>query len=626
MAENELIVKDSEFLETADGLTAFANALQSATDQYSMILDLIVTQAVSSGKTHDALIGYRAYVQRISEAIGTVIGKIQSIPRSFLSELDEADEYLYDAGDPGVVRDFSDEQWSYLESCLDKPICSITDNMGDFFLTKIRRYNDAKARVKGSYKKLFDINDTTRRDLAAIFGNSKAVDQKYGHSIAGGSPYDGDYYTSSFSCIALVLFSLRDLLDKMAEIIDPANGAFTVEKLKALDPCYQAMLQDLSKLMQVQEHGAIPSIGTISDFASQKWAKYFFSDVFIATQLFVTDLGLSDIAGMTVFQMFDIFESKVTGEDYEQNLRKQLLQEMLESLTNQELYRGSEYEAQVDACKDFLDKAKSYGFDVYYILNHSRIDKDGNFILDLDRTRSKEGRLVLDGRTVNARAFRDMLKSFDSAMDILSYGNDAIDYIARLTADYSAGLEILESYEENFSGAPETQKAIQDIKALYNKEFSAWCDEAVDYVKEKGYGLALKELAKASPVIKVVTTIDLGIDIVGETTGLGTQARAKFNALTYYQLQTDADAAYKVALEKFQNADPSDPNYEKLAHNVNNMFNLTKENTIRMFEEMAKAENGQKAEYYRYCARQTRKATMNSPEAIKIMSYEQFCA
>ena len=621
-----MIVKDSEFLDTANSLEAFAETLLAAADQYGRIIDLVLSKAIVSGKTHDALMGFRVYMQKLSVMLESFGGKIQGITKSFLTELDVADEYLYDSGDCNVVRDFSEEQKAYLLTCLDNPICPVTDGLGDFYLTKIRRYSDAKARMKGAYDKLFDINNTQKSDLNRIFHDSEAVESKYGVSIAGATTFDGDYYTSCFACISLVFFSIRDLLETMATIIDPQNGAFTIEKLEKLEPCFQDLLRQLSKTLAIREFGTVPSIGTISDFASQPWARYFFTDVNIATQLFVTDLGFEDAASMTIFQMFDIFEDKITGEDFEQNLRKQLLKEMLESLSDQELYQGSEYEKQVDACKSFLKTAKDLGADIYYIMNHSRIDKDGNFILDLDKTLSKEGKLILDGRTVNARAFKDMLKSFGNAKDILSYGSDAIDYISRLTADYSVGLEILESYESNFAGAPETQKAISDIKALYNKEFSAWAEEALDYAKEKGYGLAVKELAKTSPVIQVVTTIDMGIDIVGETTGLGTQARAKFNAMTYFLMQGDTEAAYRAALEKFNNADPSDPNYEKLARDVNNMFNMTKENTVRMFEEMAKSENGEKAAYYRYCAKQVKKADMGNKSEIKIMSYEQYCA
>ena len=88
-----MIVKDSEFLDTANSLEAFAETLLAAADQYGRIIDLVLSKAIVSGKTHDALMGFRVYMQKLSVMLESFGGKIQGITKSFLTELDVADEY-----------------------------------------------------------------------------------------------------------------------------------------------------------------------------------------------------------------------------------------------------------------------------------------------------------------------------------------------------------------------------------------------------------------------------------------------------------------------------------------------------------------------------------------------------
>ena len=231
---------------------------------------------------------------------------------------------------------------------------------------------------------------------------------------------------------------------------------------------------------------------------------------------------------------------------------------------------------------------------------------------------------MLDGRTKIGKQYNQTMDSLDKAGKYLKYGSEALDYISRVSADYSKGLAYLESLKSNYEGNPKLQQALEEIEELYNKEFEAWAVDFVKNAEELGIDYVKGAVAKANPVGAVLSGIEMGLDLGGEITGLGTQAKETYNALTCYNLNTDLDVAYKNAIEKFSNADPSAENYEALAEDVRNCFELRKKNTIDMFKHMAEASSGDKKSYYKYCQMEAEKVTMRDQTTPKLISYDEY--
>ena len=496
--------------------------------------------------------------------------------------------------------------------------------------------------MNGLHRFLLDYNDETAQGLKILFENVYAIDLKYGksvpESVSGsitgsisknilsimGLGNDSPHY---FSNVLLTMSSLDDMLREMADIINPQKESFTVSLIQnRLGKKYNELWERYNKLIAIPELNSYPTINEISDFASQPWARLFFADFTCATIMFVEDIGGYEAFKMCVFNAFDIAKTVLFSErDYEKYITKRQLLDVLEGMSQGGYnYSKSDEKEMVDDCKTFLKYVKKYGKAVYGYMN---------------KHRTENGKLILDGRTIEAERFRDFLDGVGGAEKILKYGDKAVDFLSKLFMDYSKGLDIIKSYEKNYLEDEMISKCIGEIKELYNKEFGAWMKELLQETVEIGEERMMEFLkkiketdgvttvfGKVASVVNVVSTIDESIDIVGEVTGLGTEARSMKDALIYYQLYKSSNSAYEKALEKFQKLDLNDKKYETVANDLNNCFEFNKKNMIEMFEAMSNASTGLKKSYYHYCAKQADGLSMRGTAQPKILTYEGFVA
>ena len=611
-----LIIKDSEFIYVGESINAFGKLMKECFAQYREALRKASENAAASGAVHDGLEIYREYIEKlciISEKLGS---KCKSVITSYLAEIEAADSYLYDGTKFDEVRDFSDEQEAFLRKCLDDPWTEWTDNFWDKLYGKILDFlnltdwfDSAKNYLHKSYKLLLDYNDETAQGLEMIFRNVHEIDRNYSSSIAGCGE---DFFTCHFDNVCLTMCNIRDLLDEMADIIDPRSGSFTPSKIRErLGKAYDELIKRFETTINIVDYNGTPEIVDISDFASQPWANRYFHCFYDATIMYVGDMGGYEAFKMVVYNMFDIFKTTVTSkEDYNDYLRKKQIMEVLDNVTDSEYYSDSDEKEFVDDSRTILKYVKKYGSDIYEYLNTHR---------------TADGNLILDGRTVKARHFREFLDGVDGAGDILKYGDEGIDYLSRLLADYTKGTEVLDSFEKNYESDPAMQKCIEDIRRLYDKEFFAWTEEAMDKYREVGYDIAVEALADAEPVGAVLKAIDKTIDVFGEYTGDGDKAKSMLEALGYYDLLSSTESAYNGALEAFQNADPNSEEYATLAKDLRNCFELNKKTNVKLLKAMAASSSGTKKSYYEYCAKQAESMSLLDSAEPDVMSYEEFC-
>ena len=624
MAYDNMIVVDQEFEKGASQLSAYFTLLENTLVQYKSILTNISTGAISSGKTHDALVAFMVYVDGVTAMLQDLPGRCETIVNNYIKDLEAADTYLYDAGVGTAKRDFTQKMYEHLVDCLDDPWCETTDSIGDWFYEKFQDTLDffhadgVKKKLQNCHRSLLDYNDETADGLKLMFDEVHAIDRDYGRSIAGAGT-DGDFYTSHFDFVCLTLYALRDMLREMAAVIDPAGGGFTVKSIQ----------DRLGK-----------AIGEISDFASQPWAASYFNGFGFPINDYIAEIDTFDTVMMILFEMFGITKDKLihggdgkltwdeilaiwrmdggylllkrlTGDQYDVYITKKQLLQVLKEMTEGYVYSGSDEEQAIDDCKTFLKYVKKYGKDWY--------DK-------LNKMRGEDGKLILDGRTRDAKKFKAFLDSLGNAQDILKYGSDGIDYIARLFCDYSKGIEVIDSFCANYAGDETVTAAAEEVRALYNKEFAAWAEEAYGIVAKHGLDYALKEAGKACPVVAVVCAIEEGIDTFGEVSGTGTKAKNMYDSLIYHKLYSSSYYAYHNALEHFQNQTPGTDEYTQAATDLENCFNLHKANIKAMYDAMAGASGGDKQAYYKYCARQAEKLSMKDGAEPDLLTFEEFCA
>lgn len=613
MGAYNLIVKDDEIETASNRISNLLHLGETAIGQYRQILTQLSGDAVVSGKVHEALIAYDEYIEKIETAIMQLGESLTTLTNRYVSELESADSYLYDAGIPDTVRDFSEDQYKRLVACLDDPWCDFTDSIGDFFYgiadsaVNLINWGSAKKYLNNCHSSLLDYNDETLQGLTLMFDEVHAIDNRYGNQGGNGN-------AGSLISILETAEYLSEVIAEMAAIISPKSDVpFTAANIRShLGGKFAELQKRLEKTVEIASSGSIPDVGQISDFVSQPWAWSYFNGFSQACSMFLGDIGFWDTAGMVVFNMFDIFDDVAVhtgdGTSYAQRQLKEELLELLEKMGTEPLYEGTEYEDTVSECRLFLKYFKKYGNETYKWMNEHRLEN---------------GKLILDGRTVEAKRFKDFLDSLGHAGDILKYGEEGIEYIARLFTDYEKANEILNSFAINCSD-PDMLQAAGEIQTLFNKEFCAWVKEAGDQIKELGWDAAMSLFYKSCPVGKVIGTIRDTLDIGGEITGAGTHAKNSLAAMTYINIYYSSSAAYSSAIAKLREADPNSEEYETLCKDAYNCFELTRNNMVKMFNTMEAASSGDKSAYYRYCARQAEKLSMSELTEPDIMSYEEF--
>jgi hypothetical protein len=91
----DLIVKDSEYTDSARTLNYFGSLTTVFMSTYQSCLDAIKTEAVVSGDTSDGLALFAEQSALLIDKAEMLLSKIAQDMESFVSEIDKADSYLY---------------------------------------------------------------------------------------------------------------------------------------------------------------------------------------------------------------------------------------------------------------------------------------------------------------------------------------------------------------------------------------------------------------------------------------------------------------------------------------------------------------------------------------------------
>ncbi len=647
----DLIVWDAELEASSAAVSAFEKDLGETLSDYKIALDDLATNGIASGSAHEALLLYSDYVEKVCKLVTEIQKKYHQLESDYISEIDRHDDYLYDGG----KRDFSVAEYENLVSCLDDPWCELTDNIGDWLMRKPSGLVKQMGKIPGmgvvikvlgftlsvvmdgvsdalkkNKKVLLDLNNTTQQILDDIFLRVFTTDASYGQG-------DG---LKSFGYFVTFYQKLTKLLEEMANVIAPNSGYFTPDGIRMrFGKLYADLVKSYDGAMAIPTSDMVITIDEIETFAGMTWASSCFAQLFWPCSSFANEhLGIGDVLLTTLFNMFDISRTqirnslmaKIAGENpglatysYEDYLVKEALMMQLQSMSKEEAYKDSTYHELLSEMKDALKETHDSGEALYKYLNTTR----QNWESTKKSSFQEGGSLLLDGRTKEAKEYKGFLKSLDSAEKILKYGDQGLEYVAELLANYDKGLEMIDSLKRTYIGDKTVQKAINEIEALYKKDASAWVEKGLDIVVKDGLEVAEKELLKdAGPVGVVISTIEKTIDTTGEVTGLKDKTKGMIEYTSQLSLYTTQSTAYNVALEKLRTADPNSDEYEILAKDVKNCYEMTKRSMKGMYDAMAKATSGDEAAYYKYCAKEISEMSMRDTEPTKLMTFEQFIA
>ncbi len=233
----------------------------------------------------------------------------------------------------------------------------------------------------------------------------------------------------------------------------------------------------------------------------------------------------------------------------------------------------------------------------------------------------QNGKLILDGRTKEAKRLKAFTEKLKTAKKIAKYTAKTADYLMTLFADYSDQQDILESMALSAEGNPEAMKQVERLRRVYENEWTVVLNKAIDDAGEGIYDVAFGGLEKLFPALGVATET---IDVIGNATGLGPQYRAAFDAMQMKTVTSQSQALYKAAVDKLKKAKPTDANYQALVDSVNSTFELHKKNMETMYTKMAESMTGTEKSYYEYCAEQVRNMDLKNPNPPTILSYTEY--
>ncbi len=617
----DLIVKDSEFKGYKKLLTVYLDWLVNSLESYGAQIDFLAENAVISGKAHDAIIAYRGYVERLQFMAEMIGDKVSRLFDRFISELERADDYLYDASISSAARNYSRGEFSRLMECLDDPISAWTDYLGDKIsgaAQKIARLfagDSARRKFQENRQALLDFNDETAQGLTLMFRTIYAVDAEFGSVRSAAVGND----SGCFDYVRTAMLSLSQAVESMSRLMTTRGGFISEANVsKNLNGPFSEMMKAYQKLCMIADRNTPQAtIPQIRAFADDTRSLSYYSPFRSVVTGFMGELGGWDAAIMVFFKMFGIAKDSLTHLGYYPDIvRKKMLMEVLKEISasknTYEMIAGDRVFDTAEDVSGAIKKAEKWTEEkIYEYLNHHR---------------GEDGKLLLDGRTKEAKEFKKYIKehgeAWDSAINILCEGKAATEFIARLLAQYDRELEILDSLKRNFSGNASMLKTINEAEALYRKEVTAWVNDLAAKVISKGIKVSEKLLEDS--FLSVVKTISAGIDTVGNVTGLSEEANAKYDALIEYDLYIESNTAYQSALEKFRAADPNSEDYGMLADDLQNMFILYKSNLINLLRSMEDASSGTKKSYYHYCAGVAEQASMTDPNPLTVLTYEIF--
>ena len=631
MQKFELYLFDEEYETNQKKLLEYSDEFEAELETYCNTLSYITENILTSGSTHDALVAFNEFAIELKGAVSETAIKYGAISSAFVGDVMGADKVLYIDGN----RDYRDDQFELLLSCLDDPWCELTDQIGDYvtgFVFKALKavgdffnWKSLKEKLASMHGWILDQNDVQKEQLYEIFENVNAMDVQRAGFL--------DENEAAINAIVKVL-------NHMSSLIGGSNFTATSVQSK-LSGAFKEMNERIDKFISIPEHNTPEDVETIKIFASQNWAADAFGSTRIAVLgFFDTRLGLDDTIKTVLFEASAIGTRKLSAvtlasilnqypglsallaacgitaetdiwyiisedDSYERMLvRKQLWSEFSEMMDAEEY---DEYFKILKFLKKADKEAKKAGKNIYEYLNTHR---------------NADGSLMLDGRTIPAKKFKRILDGLDNAGDILKYGTIGIEYVAKLVADYDKGFEILDALEGNCPPDSMMAEEIAKIRQLYEKKAGSWVTE---FWEANGKEITADLLMDTNPYTKGAQAVLGVLDTLGDVTGIGGETKAQYEAMVMYtNIYSEAESTYQNALAKFQAADPNDPDYAILSENVAKSFNFQKKTLIDMFEKMGEASHGTEKGYYDYCRRTVQQYNLGSDSRLELMSLEDY--
>lgn len=602
-------IKDSGFEDFKNKYTKQMNSYSELIDDYLKELEYICENLILSGDVHDVLNEYRSEMVTVKEMPETLAGQVSNIIDTYLNDVDAAQKYngisiLYDKKYPGV-KDYSAQYFNDLGQLIDE-----SRNESDFsnllkgILSEVwmrilkifgKADNSKTEKIQKTQDELMYYYDITKKELGNIARAIFTADEYYGKQL--------DIVKDSID-------NIEQYIEQYEIIMQNACSGQTFE----LNLDRWKFKDKFDNMMR-----AYNKVCSIADITDEDVELFISSDgLDDYTNLHITTFEdyMIDLSGMEtnsneyykmlIFQMFDIAETQViSGGDYEKMITKKELIDMMDDLAPHYVYSDSDEKKSLDDFSLFIKYYKKYGEKWYEYLNTNR---------------DKNGKLLLDGRTKEAKEFKNFIEGLGNAKDILKYGDQAINILSKLFIDYDKNLEFLDSFEKNAVLSDKMKECYAEIRATYEHNL-------LQTLKDTGIQIN-KNIVDRLYSISIGTTIGSvknTIGILGDVTGENAKTEAQLELMTYgFDEAKAAETAFKNALIKLKEANKVDENYGILVNDFKNCFSAYKCSYKRLFEKAAKASTGSKRDYYYYCSSEISSMSLKDISTLKMKTYDEY--
>ena len=612
------VVDDDQLTKFGKSLDEYCVTLKSATEYYRLIINHILSEGIMEGNTHNYLIQYADLAKQLGTIIDGVRDKTSGIIAEYIAAIEEADSYLYDASILKQRRDYTQKLYDALQLFLEhfdheigNAFSSWLDGvLGDFF-DFVAGSNDAgfyKRAIQKDYGRLLAYNRETSLGLKNLFDNVHLVDERYGASMS--------------STVAL-LGEIAAFIRNMGNTLDPSgNGTISPEAVQNLTTAMDVLTEQFERYSKGQKITDPPTTEDVRKYIekdAQNPCPGFEKCPDTKTEFYEEYAGPSvwTTAAIAFFDWYGINKDVLTNE----------LKNMLgEELTFPEYLELLQMTATLDSLNEKetqgqkISKETSEVFEEIKKALGMQETTLENFEKLLKNLKHKDGTPF--GKTAEGKRFNSFIDKIGGYKKIFEFGAKGAEYLEALFADYSYQQDIIDSMAQNAGDSPSAMRTVRRLQKLYENQWTVIIDKAIGDGFELGYDATIGTITTLLPAMGVVTGT---IDILGEASGLGARYKAAYQAMQLDEAAQTSHNMYVNAVKAFRDADPNDPNYDKLAKNVQNMFELYRQNLENMYTKMAESFSGTKRSYYQYCAMQMQQMDMKSP-APPLMTYTEYCS
>ena len=599
-----LIENDAEMKQFGSNALDFCEKLALHLHGYMDTLDNIMSNGIQAGNKHDYLMEFRRYAEQaatISNDIGALINHYVS---NYVSALEAADGWLYDASICEMTRDYSSGFYKYLMYLVEKNegiVKNFLNKVDHGIFKVINGIADlispgsgktlANKGIQQDFDRLLAFNEATKERIKTIFDSVHGVDQRGG---AGLLEYND------------ILMDLANLLTAMADAISPGNGgALTVEKVQKVRNNFKTVVGKANDAVAVQSTQEI--IDAMLERADPTNLIPGFENIDSLGDFYIQEIKENvdnESWKMTIFQwdqyLKGMLGARLTEEGYGKEVTYEVYTEMRHLAETIQAMKGEKNED----LKEIKENLKNYEKIVKFFKEQGE-----DAIEYYKNNKGPDGEPILKGKT--AEECMKELDRIGGYTTVLKYSKYPADWVATLLSKREEDLKIMDSLEKTLPEGSDTKEAMKILRILYEHKALEMADQYAQMTADITIDLWSATIDTVLPVGTVVET-------VGKVTGLGDRTEAELKAIQLAKTRESAGKAYIQAVNDYK-ADRNADNAQKLK----DTFSYYKQTLVSMYGEMAKSATGDKHAYFEYLGQKAQEMKMS--EDLKVMSYDEFC-